>query len=144
MKSLSKYIIGPTFQKVHLSLFVASFLFIAWSTVSEGAAHSFHRHHAALFIGNTQDDGSKRGLSVGMEYEYRINQWVGLGGMVEYAGGDFEHLLIAVPLFIHPYKDWNFGVAAGTEIHKEHGDHEEDKRERLGDPHRRRLSISLR
>ena len=25
----------------------------------EGAAHSFHRHHAALFIGNTQNDGSK-------------------------------------------------------------------------------------
>ena len=84
----------------------------------EGAAHSFHRHHAALFIGNTQNDGSEHGLSVGMEYEYRINQWLGLGGLVEYAAGDFEHLLIAVPLFIHPYEDWLFMVAAGTEIHK--------------------------
>ena len=93
----------------------------------EGAAHSFHRHHAALFIGNTQNDGSEHGLSVGMEYEYRINQWLGLGGLVEYAAGDFEHLLIAVPLFIHPYEDWLFMVAAGTEIHKED---EENKRKR--------------
>ena len=93
----------------------------------EGAAHSFHRHHAALFIGNTQNDGSEHGLSVGMEYEYRINQWLGLGGLVEYAAGDFEHLLIAVPLFIHPYEDWLFVVAAGTEIHK---DEEENKGKR--------------
>ena len=54
MKSLSKYIIGPTFQKGHLLLIVTSFLFMEWSPVSvaeeahEGAAHSFHRHHAAL------------------------------------------------------------------------------------------------
>lgn len=93
----------------------------------EGAAHSFHRHHAALFIGNTQNDGSEHGLSVGMEYEYRINQWLGLGGLVEYAAGDFEHLLIAIPLFIHPYEDWLFAVAAGTEIHK---DEEENKGKR--------------
>ena len=93
----------------------------------EGAAHSFHRHHAALFIGNTQNDGSEHGLSVGMEYEYRINQWLGLGGLVEYAAGDFEHLLIAIPLFIHPYEDWLFAVAAGTKIHK---DEEENKGKR--------------
>lgn len=133
MKSLSKYIIGPTFQKGHLLLIVASFLFMVWSPVSvaeeahEGAAHSFHRHHAALFIGNTQNDGSEHGLSVGMEYEYRINQWLGLGGVLEYAAGDFEHLLIAVPLFIHPYEDWLFSVGAGTEIHK---NEEENKRKR--------------
>jgi hypothetical protein len=92
--------------------------------------HEFHRHHAALIVGNTQNDGNENGLSIGIDYEYRINQWVGLGGLVEYAGGDFEHLLLAVPIFIHPHSNWLLKLAGGAEIHNAHGDHEEDKRER--------------
>lgn len=106
-------------------------MFMAWSPASaaeeahEDTAHTFHRHHASLFIGNTQNDGNKHGLSVAMNYEYCINQWLGLGGLVEYAAGDFEHLLIAIPLFIHPYGNWHLVLAAGTEIHNG----EENKRE---------------
>lgn len=98
---------------------------MAWSPVRaseeghEGADHSSHRHHTALFIGNTQNDSNEHGLSVGMDYEYRFNRWLGLGGLAEFAGGDFKHLLIAVPLFFHPHEQWRFVVAAGAEIYKE-------------------------
>lgn len=65
---------------------------------------------------------------VGIDYEYRFNQWLGLGGFAEYAGGDFEHALLGIPLFIHPYENWRFAVAAATEIHKadEHHDRERE------------------
>lgn len=136
MKSISKSIIGPTFQKVYLFFIIVSLLFVVWAPVAiaeeshEGAAHEFHRHHMALILGNTQNDGSENGLSIGVDYIYRINSLLGIGGLVEYAGGDFEHWLLMAPLVISPYKGWLFTVAPGTEFHKEHEEHDEDKRER--------------
>lgn len=65
---------------------------------------------------------SEGGFGGGLDYEYRINQWLGIGGFAEYAGGDFEHVLIGLPLSIHPYKGWRLVVAPATEIHKEHGE----------------------
>ena len=93
-------------------------------------AHEFHRHHMALIFGNTQNEGDENGLSAGIDYEYRINSWLGVGGLAEYAGGDFEHLLLIAPLFFHPHKGWLFNFSIGTEIHKEHGDHEGAERTR--------------
>ena len=55
---------------------------------------------------------------------------VGIKNLVEYAGGDFEHLLLFAPLYIHPYKNWLFVIAGGTEVHKENEEHGEDKRTR--------------
>ena len=136
MKSLSRYIIGQAIRKCHLYLIITFLLNVAFSSVAvadeahEEAAHEFHRHHMALILGNTQNDGSENGLSVGLDYEYRFNNWLGLGGLAEYAGGDFKHLLLFVPLYIHPYKNWLFVVAGGTEVHKEHEGHGEDKRTR--------------
>jgi hypothetical protein len=92
--------------------------------------HEFHRHHMALLLGNTQSEDGENGLSVGVDYEYRINRWLGIGGLVEYSAGDFEHLLLIAPLFIHPYKGWLLNVSLGAEVHKEHGDHEGEKRTR--------------
>ena len=46
----------------------------------------FHRHHAWLFLGNTQED-HKDGITVAADYEYRLTKQVGLGGIAEYIGG---------------------------------------------------------
>ena len=96
----------------------------------EKEEHAFHRHHVALTVGNTQNDGSENGLSVGVDYAYRFNSWMSLGGLAEYAGGDFKHLLLLAGAALHPYKNWVLVVAGGTEVHKDHDDHEADKLER--------------
>ncbi len=82
-----------------------------------------HRHGTELFIGNTHDDGED-GFTVGLGYEYRLNQLFGIGGIVEYAGGDFEEWTLAVPFILHPYKEWRFLVAPGVAIptNDEHDD----------------------
>ena len=132
-KAPSRQIIGTTFRKGHLILIVVSFLFAAWLPLSnaeemhEGAAHSFNRHHTAVIISNTQNDHGEHGLTVGVDYVYRFNSLLGLGGLVEYAGGDFGHLVIAVPLFISPYKNWTFVLAPGTEVYN---DEETDAKKR--------------
>jgi hypothetical protein len=96
----------------------------------ESGHHAFHRHHASLILGNTFDEHGENGITVGGDYEYRLNNWFGLGVGLEYSGGDFEHVVIGVPLFIHPNEHWRFAVAVGTEIHKD-DEHDERKREAI-------------
>jgi len=81
---------------------------------SEESDNITHRHHVALFLGNTQD-GSENGFSVGIDYEYRLTELFGIGGLVEYADGDFDSWVAAIPLFIHPYKGFVLLVAPGLE-----------------------------
>jgi hypothetical protein len=41
---------------------------------------------------------------------------LGVGGLGEYAGGDFDSWVLGVPLFIHPYADLIVWLAPGVEI----------------------------
>jgi len=50
-----------------------------------------NRHGMELFIGNTHDE-DKNGASIGLSYEYRLNQWFGIGGLAEYAGMEIHPL----------------------------------------------------
>ncbi len=76
------------------------------------------RNRVSLFGGMTQD-GSEYGASVGLEYEYRLGPHLGLGGLAEYTGGDFDSWVLCVPFFIHPYAGWAVWLAPGAEIEEE-------------------------
>ena len=91
-------------------------------------ADAFHRHHAALIAGGTFDEHGGSGLSIGADYEYRFNRRWGLGGLLEYAGGDFEHVLLGIPIFFHPNEHWLLVLAPATEVHKDEA-HDERKRD---------------
>ena len=78
-----------------------------------------HRHLIALFIGDTHEK-EENGITVGLGYEYRLNELFGIGGVVEYAGVDFKELIVIAPLYLHPYKGWLFVVAPGVAIPKKH------------------------
>ena len=129
MDSKNRHVIGRAVQQCYLLLISVCLLTMTFAPVAlaeeshESGDHAFHRHHASLIAADTFDGHGKNGLSVGADYEYRLNQWFGLGVALEYAGGDFEHILIGVPLFIHPNERWRLAVAAGGEIHKEEEEH---------------------
>jgi len=73
------------------------------------------RNRFSLFGGMTQE-GSDHGASVGLEYEYRLGSYLGVGGLAEYAGGDFDSWVLGVPFFIHIYAGWVVWLAPGVEI----------------------------
>jgi hypothetical protein len=73
-----------------------------------------HANHMGLFLGNTHHSGED-GFSVGVDYEHRISEIFGVGGLIEYAGGDFDTWIFGAPLYIHPYKGLRFLVAPGFE-----------------------------
>jgi len=41
---------------------------------------------------------------MGTKYEYHFSETNGVGGLIEYSSGELDSWVIAVPLFIHPYK----------------------------------------
>jgi hypothetical protein len=78
----------------------------------------YHRHHVGLLVGNTHEDHEDT-FTVGLDYEYRFSQYLGIGGLLEYVGEDFREWVGLVPLFIHPYKGFRFIIAPGVKPKKD-------------------------
>lgn len=78
------------------------------------AHEEFHRHHVGLLLGNTEE-GHENGFTIGADYEYRQTELIGLGGVTEYIGGDFDSFVLAGLVFIHPYRDLRFVLGPGFE-----------------------------
>ena len=81
-------------------------------------AEHYHHNVIELFLGNTYEDGdhgSENGFTVGLVYERRFSELLGIGGFYEYASGDFDKWSIGIPFFLHPYKGWRFQLAPGLE-----------------------------
>lgn len=76
-----------------------------------------HRNRMELFLGNTHEHGED-GFTVGLSYGYLLQEFIGVGGLLEYAGGHFDKWIVALPVFIHPYGGWRFALGPGLE-HKE-------------------------
>ncbi len=80
-----------------------------------------YKHRLELGLGNTHSEGEDW-FSVGIAYEYRLNEILGVGGLFEHIGGDLNEFIGAVPLFIHPYKGWRFILAPGLDYRHDRSD----------------------
>ncbi len=80
----------------------------------EGAHHRPHRHHLILFLGTTRVHGENED-SIGVEYQYRAQEKVGFGGLVDQGGGTFDATAVAAALYLHPVGDLEFIIGAGFE-----------------------------
>jgi len=87
-------------------------------TAGHGAAdheeEHAHRHHVALFLGNTRAEGEDK-PTVGVDYEYRLTRAFGVGGLVDHARGDHNATIVGGALFVHPWGDWRLLLAPGIE-----------------------------
>jgi hypothetical protein len=103
------------------TVWIAAVIAIAGTTVwaqehaEEG--HHGHKHHVALFVGNTHNYHSEDALTVGLGYEYRLTELLGVGALIDYAGGDIEATVAAGGVFIHPWRDLRLLAALGNEHH---------------------------
>lgn len=112
--------------------FYASHIFAAEHSQAEHhKVEHFHKNVIELFLGNTYEDGehgSENGFTVGIVYERRFSELLGVGAFYEYVSGDFDKWSIGIPLFLHPYKGWRFQAAPGLE----HRDSDDEFLFRLG------------
>ena len=76
-----------------------------------------HRHHLELFLGNTHTEHDEDAFSIGLGYEYRLNHFLGIGVLGEYAVKDIDAWVVGVPIAIHPGAGWRLVVMPGLELH---------------------------
>lgn len=100
---------------------------------AEHEEHEFHRHHFSVFLGVTDGEIEKeapvegeseggavvfedqRAFTLGLDYEYRLNRYWGVGALVDYAGKDYRSWVAGVPLVLHPGGEWKLYAAPGLE-----------------------------
>jgi hypothetical protein len=83
--------------------------------------HSFHPNEIAFFAGFTDEKHHDTEFSIGLEYEHRLSQEWGVGGLFEYTNG-LRNYILAVPFYFHPGGSWKIVGAPGIEFHNGRGD----------------------
>ena len=86
---------------------------ILLSVVAAGSAAA-DEQSLSLFVGNTDDRGEDA-FSLGLAYEYRFSELLGVGGFVDHAGGDVRTGVVGVPVFLHPVAGLLLLAAPGIE-----------------------------
>ena len=89
-------------------------LFTSPSNASEEAHGAEHKKNViAGFVGLTHER-RENGLALGVEYERKITESVGIGLLAERTWGDFNFWVVAVPVYFGTGR-WRFGVGPGVE-----------------------------
>jgi hypothetical protein len=74
------------------------------------ASKEFHPHYLAIFSGpgvEEKKDHDENTYGVGLEYEYRISEKIGLGVVYETLGKDtLRNEALVIPFSVHPGKGW--------------------------------------
>jgi len=91
----------------------------ALSRAAGAESESTERQNKVSFFGGITQDGSDVEASLGLEYEHRMGDLWGIGGLAEYAAGDFDAWVVAVPVLLHPYADWFIRLAPGVEFEED-------------------------
>jgi len=84
--------------------------------------HQGHKHHVAMFLGNTHNYHGEDAFTVGLDYEFRLHSLLGIGALIDHATEDIDSTVAGVGLFGHPWRDLRVLVAAANEHH--HGENE--------------------
>jgi hypothetical protein len=87
----------------------------------------YHKNVLGVFAGVTHAGRRKNAPALGIEYERRISESFGIGGVAEYTAGDAEVWVALIP-FSYRVHHWKFYVAPGIED----GHHGTEELVRLG------------
>lgn len=71
-----------------------------------------HDKRLGAFLGWSNQSGDS-GATVGVEFEQRLDELIGLGASLEFAGGDLDSTLLVIPIYFHFLQDWAFVLAPG-------------------------------
>ena len=70
---------------------------------SDEHTSSVGHHHLSSFAGFTTNYKGKQGYKLGIEYEYRLTELIGLGGTFDFTGNDFEIFAFSAGTTFYPF-----------------------------------------
>ncbi len=96
--------------------------------VEHAEGHHFHKNHISMFLGATQaekhhGERDDPGFSIGIDYERRLNQVIGVGFLADWVVEGNREYLLGIPLFLHVGRHAKFQLAPGW--HKLNEEHED-------------------
>lgn len=110
-------------MKFLFAYIIVFFILISTSSYSQtvkeikpaGKHHEEH-YHLSVFSGYTFDQNNKQGYKIGVEYEHRLTEYVGIGGAFDFTGADYENYAISMGGTSYPFKQVPFiiGVSIGA------------------------------
>jgi hypothetical protein len=74
-----------------------------------------HPHHLSLVVAGTTDD-EETAFTLGVDYEYRLTQLLGLGAVVEYAFEDIDALTLLGVADVHVWRGLAIQTGPGVEF----------------------------
>ncbi len=78
--------------------------------------HGFHSpHHLSVLNGDTYVSGEGNNATIGIDYEYRVNDFLGLGAVIEKAYGELDAVTVLAVADLHLYKGFIAQVGPGFE-----------------------------
>lgn len=72
-------------------------------------------------LGVAVEDGDS-GMLIGANYEYRLKQGIGVGGLIDYSGGELDATVLAAAVWFRPEEQIRLLVASGFQ--NRHGDND--------------------
>ena len=73
-----------------------------------------HPHHISLLVAGTDDD-EETAFTLGVDYEYRVSEFLGLGAVLEYATEDIDATTALVVADLHIWRGLAIQTGPGVE-----------------------------
>jgi len=76
-----------------------------------------HPHHGSVVVAGTSVlSADETAFTLGVDYEYRVNELIGVGGVVEYAFGDIDALTLLAVADVHLWRGLAMQIGPGVEF----------------------------
>lgn len=72
------------------------------------------KNEISIFVGGTSNSDATA-FTLGVDYQHRFSKVFGFGGLVDYAMGDIQSVLVAPAVYLHAWK-FEFTVAPAAEF----------------------------
>lgn len=102
--------------------FVPIFFLVAPSVFAQQVDHDIEQghelalpHHLSVLLADTHVGGEGNNFTIGIDYEYRVSQLLGVGTVVERAKGELEATTVLAVADLHTKSGINFQVGPGYE-----------------------------
>lgn len=113
-------VIMPQVKFTHILMNFAVNVLLSVGVLAEDQHQDVHHsapHHLSLLIGGTDlVDGDHTAMTLGLDYEYRVSEFLGLGFVVEQAFGDIDATTLLAVADLHLWDGLIAQIGPGVEF----------------------------
>jgi len=109
-------------MRAHIAIGLITALAFTSTVTAKGNAHHWQTspHHLSALVGTTHTEESGNAFTLGIDYEYRVSDFLGLGFVAEYAFEDLDAYTYLLVADLHITNHFIAQIGPGVEFHGSH------------------------